>query len=59
MLTKTDDMIILFNGVFIQLFLPLKHKPVGKISNWLSLNGGPSWDRTSDPLIMSQVLLTS
>jgi len=24
----------------------------------LSVNCGPSWDRTSDPLIMSQVLLT-
>jgi len=24
----------------------------------LVLNCGPSWDRTSDPLIMSQVLLT-
>ena len=56
MLTKTNKMMILFDGKFIQLFLPLKHKPVGKISNWLSVNCGPSWDRTSDPLIMSQVL---
>ena len=47
---------LLFDGLFIQLFLQQKYKPVRGISNWLVLNCGPSWDRTSDPLIMSQVL---
>ena len=32
-------------------------KPLTDFScKWLIFKGGPSWDRTSDPLIMSQVL---
>jgi hypothetical protein len=34
----------------------IKAKPA--VAKAMAGEGGPSWDRTSDPLIMSQVLLT-
>ena len=35
-------------------FIPLKNQPPEENSKWLVIKCGPSWARTSDPLIMSQ-----
>ena len=42
--------------LFIQMFIPIKNQPSEEFSNWLVFNCGPTWARTRDPLIMSQVL---
>ena len=44
-------------GAFICLYQQ-KNQPPGSYSKWLVINCGPSWARTSDPLIMSKLFTT-
>jgi hypothetical protein len=39
--------------VYSNVYPNKKNQPVGSYSKWLVINCGPSWARTSDPLIMS------